>query len=106
MKIDQSTKDVCQSNKNIIKGYLPISLLLSSKLNKTLQEVKVALQTIDRDYDLIIKRVYLYYDMKSVTFGIDDQRNLIIQFLVFVQAYTPTASNIISNGNSTSSNHR
>ena len=26
--------------------------------------------------------------MKLVTFGIDDQRNLIIQFLVFVQPYT------------------
>ena len=30
----------------------------------------------------------MYYDMKLVTFGIDDQRNLIIQFLVFVQPYT------------------
>ena len=28
--------------------------------------------------------------MKLVTFGIDDQRNLIIQFLVFVQPYTQT----------------
>ena len=26
----------------------------------------------------------LYYDMKLVTFGIDDQRNLIVQFPVFV----------------------
>ena len=34
------------------------------------------------------KRLYLYYDMKLVTFGIDDQRNLIIQFPVFVQSYT------------------
>ena len=70
------------------KGYLPISLLLPSKLNKLLQEVKVALQTTNRDYDLVIKRLYLYYDMKLVTFGIDNQRNLIIQFPVFVQPYT------------------
>ena len=66
------------------KGYLPISLLPPSKL----QEVEVALQTTNRDYDLVIKRLYLYYNMEFVTFGIDDQRNLIIQFPVFVQPYT------------------
>ena len=70
------------------KGYLPISLLLSSKLNKILQEVKVALQTTNRDYDLVVKRLYLYYGMKLVTFGIYDLRNLIIQFPAFVQPYT------------------
>ena len=70
------------------KGYLPISLLLPSKLNIILQEVKEALQVTNRDYDLVIKRLYLSYDIKFVTFGIDDQRNFIIQFLVFVQPYT------------------
>ena len=37
------------------KGYLPISLLLPSKLNIILQEVKEALQVTKRDYDLVIK---------------------------------------------------
>ena len=46
---------------------------LISLENKILQEVKVALQTNNRDYDLVIKKLYLYYDMKVVTFGIDDQ---------------------------------
>ena len=32
--------------------------------------------------------MYKYYDMKLVTFGIDQDRNLIIQFPVFVQPYT------------------
>ena len=50
--------------------------------------MREALQVNNRDYDLVIKRLYLYYDMKLVTFGIDDQRNLIIQFLVFVQPHT------------------
>ena len=53
-----------------------------------LEKVKEALQINNRDYDLVIKRLYLYYDMKLVTFGIDDQRNLIIQFLVLVQPHT------------------
>ena len=70
------------------KAYLPISLLLPWKLYILLQEVKEALQITNRDYDLVTKRLYLYYDMKLVTFGIDDQRNLIIQFPVFVQPYT------------------
>ena len=69
------------------EGYLPISLLPPLKLNTILQEVKVSLQTTNRDYDLVIKRLYLYYDMKLVMFSIEYQRNLIIQFPVFVQPY-------------------
>ena len=46
------------------------------------------MQKSNKDYDLILTRLYLYYDMKLVTFGIDNQRNLIIQFPVFVQSYT------------------
>ena len=46
------------------------------------------MQINNRDYDLVIKRLYLYYDVKLVTFGIDDQRNLIIQFPVFVHLHT------------------
>ena len=40
------------------------------------------------DYDIIIKRLHLYYDMKLVTFGKDRKRNLIIQYPIFVQPYT------------------
>ena len=39
------------------------------------------------DYDIVIKRLHPYYDMKLVTFGIDRNRNLIIQFPIFVQPY-------------------
>ena len=70
------------------KGYLPIYLLPPLKLNTVLKEVKEALQVNNGDYDLVIKRLCFYYDIKLVTFGIDDQRNLIIQFLIFVQPYT------------------
>ena len=66
------------------KGYLPISLLSPSKLNIILQQGKQAVQIKNKDYDLVIKRLYLYYDMKLVTSGIDNQRNLIVQFPVFV----------------------
>ena len=38
--------------------------------------------------DIVIKRLHLYYDMKLVTFGIDKDRNIVVQFPVFVQPYT------------------
>ena len=70
------------------KGYLPISLLPPSKLVKILHEVKQVLLKTKKNYGLAIKGMYKYYDMKLVTFGIDQDRNLIIQFPVFVQPYT------------------
>ena len=59
-----------------------------SKLEKILNEVRIAIAKSNKDYDLVLTRLYLYYDMKLVTFGIDNQRNLIVQFPVFVQPYT------------------
>ena len=70
------------------KGYLPIVLLPPSKLEKILNEVRVAIAKSNKDYDLVLTRPYLYYDMKLVTFGIDNKRNLIVQFPVFLQPYT------------------
>ena len=80
-------KTILSSNKSFVKGYFPIILLLPSKLDVILQKVREAVQIKNRDYDLVIKRLYLYYDMKLVTFGIDDQRNLIVQFPVFVHPH-------------------
>ena len=77
-------KQYAQAIRVLSKGYLPISLLSPSKLNMILQKVNQAVQIKIRDYDLVKKRLYLYYDMTLVTFGIDDKRNLIIQFSVFV----------------------
>ena len=42
----------------------------------------------NKNYDLVLNRLYLYYDIKLVTFGIDHDKNLIIQFPVFVAPYT------------------
>ena len=70
------------------KGYLPTSLLPPSKLEKILREVRIAIAKSNKGYDLVLTRLHLYYDMKLVTFGIDNQRNLIVQFPAFVQPYT------------------
>ena len=57
-------------------------------MEKILSEVKIAIRKTNPDYDLVIDRLHLYYDMKLVTFVIDRERNLIIQFPVFIPLYT------------------
>ena len=47
----------------LLKGYLPISLLPPSTLQEILGEVKKAIQITNPDYDIVIKRLYVYYDM-------------------------------------------
>ena len=76
-----------QAIRVLSKGYLPITLLSPSKLNIILQKVRETIQKENKDYDILIKRLYLYYDMKLVMFGVDDKRNLIVQFPVFVHPH-------------------
>ena len=90
-KYEEFISQLCMYEKGIrilSKGYLPISLLPPLKLWEILGEVKKAIQKTNPDYDIVIKRLYLYYDMKLVTFGIDRDRNLIIQCPIFIQPYT------------------
>ena len=72
----------------LAKGYLPNTLITPTKLQEILIEVKKTLQITNPDYDLVIDRLHLYYDMPLITFGIDKNMNLIIQFPIFVQPYT------------------
>ena len=72
----------------LAKGYSPISLITPSILREILRDVKAAIRITNPDYNLVIDRLHLYYDMKLVMFGIDKERNLIIQFPVFIQSYT------------------
>ena len=72
----------------LAKGYLPISLITPLRLKEILTTAKQNLIKTNPDYDIVIKRLHLYYDMKLVTFGIDQKRNLIIQFPIFVTPYS------------------
>ena len=71
----------------LAKGYLPISLIIQLKLKEILNEIRYSVQKTNPNYDLVIKRLHLYSDMKLVTFSIDKDRNLIVQFPVFIQPY-------------------
>ena len=72
----------------LAKGYLPNALITPSKLKEILTEIRKTLHITNPDYDLVIDRLHLYYDMQLVTFGIDKYKNLIVQFPIFIQAYT------------------
>ena len=72
----------------LAKGYLPNTLNTPVKLKEILNEVRKTLEVTNPDYDLVIDRLHLYYDMQLVTFGIDKDKKLIVQFPVLMQPYT------------------
>ena len=72
----------------LVKGYLTNTLITPSKLNEILTEVRKTLLITNPDYDLVIDRLHLYYNMQLVTFGVDKYKNLTVQFLIFIQPYT------------------
>ena len=74
--------------RNLAKGYLLNTLITPVKLKEISNEVRKTLQVTNPNYDLVIDRLHLYYNMQLVTFGIDKDKNLIVQFPVFVQPYT------------------
>ena len=51
-------------------------------------QVKKAVTNTNPKCDLEIKRLHLYYDIKLLNFGMDDNSDLIIQCPVFVQHYS------------------
>ena len=89
-KFIDELKSYSKAIRILSKGYLPITLIMPSKLEAILQQVQPAITKSNQDYEVVLNRLYLYYDMKLVTFGIDYQKNLIIQFPVFVQPYMQT----------------
>ena len=64
----------------LAKGYLPISVITPLKLKEILNAVRTTVRKTNPDYDIVMQRLHLYYDMKLVTFGIDKDKNLIVQF--------------------------
>ena len=50
----------------LVKGYLPILLIIPLKLQEILKSVKDTMTKTNPDYDVIIKRLHLYSNMKLV----------------------------------------
>ena len=72
----------------LAKGYLPNILIKPDKLQEILTEAKKSLHVTNPDYTLVLNRLHLYYDIQLVTFSIDKDMNLVIQFSVFILPYT------------------
>ena len=72
----------------LTKEYLPNTILTPKKLQGILSEGKRLLHITNPDYILVLDRLHLYYDMQLVTFSIDRDMNIVIQFPVFIQPYT------------------
>ena len=87
----------------LAKCYLPNTLITPKKLQEILSEVKRSLQVTNPDYTLVLDRLHLYYDMQLITFGINSNMNLVIQFPVFIQPYTQITFNFIPIRDSSSS---
>ena len=72
----------------LIKGYLPASLFPPTVLCRITSNALQMVQKTNPDYVLTIKHVTEYYDMKMVTFGVSDSKELVVAFPVFVQDHT------------------
>ena len=89
-KFINELKSYSRAIRILSKGYIPITLIMPSKLETILQQVQLSIAKTNLDYEIVLNRLYLYYNIKLVMFGIDYQKNLIIQFRIFVQPYTQT----------------
>ena len=67
------------------KGYLPASLFPPTVLLRITSGALKMVQRMNPDYVLTIQHVTEYYDMKMVTFGVNDGDDLLVAFPVFVQ---------------------
>ena len=78
---------ICICNKNFGKRISTKYFDNTIKIKRILNEVRNTFKVTNPNYDLVIDRLHLYYDMQLVTIGIDKDKNLIIQFQVFIQSY-------------------
>ena len=70
------------------KGYLPASLFPPTILCRITSNALQMVQKKNPDYVLTIKHITEYYDMKMVTFGVNDGEELVVAFPVFIQDHT------------------
>ena len=58
MRFINELKSYSKAKHVLSKGYLPISLIPSSKLEAILQQVKTALAKTNKNHDLVLNRLY------------------------------------------------
>ena len=97
---------ICNSCQNFGKRLSTNFTCTSIKIERNSICSENHIRKINQDYEIIINKLHLYYDMKLITFSIDRDKKLIIQFPVFTQTYTQQLLILYQIRNSTSPYHR
>ena len=87
-ELERVLRDFLSAVEILSRGYLPASLFPPSTLHRITSNALRMVQKKNPDYVLTITHVTEYYDMKMVTFGVDDGEELLVAFPVFVQDHT------------------
>ena len=69
------------------KGYLPPQLFPPTALSALAQQAITMIKQQHPDYKLALPHITDYYDMRLVTFALDEHGRLVIAFPIFVQDY-------------------
>ena len=87
-ELERVLREFLSAVRILSKGYLPASLFPPTILCKITSNALQMVQRKNPDYVLTIKHVTEYYDMKMVTFGVNDSEELVMAFPVFIQDHT------------------
>ena len=87
-ELERVLREFLSAVRILSKGYLPASLFPPTILRRITSNALQMVQRKNPDYVLTIKHVTEYYDMKMVTFGVNDGEELVVAFPVFVQDHT------------------
>ena len=69
------------------KGYLPPQMFPPTTLVRTSEKAIAMMKEKNPDYVLALSHINDYYDMRMVTFGVDDQDKLVICFPIFIKDF-------------------
>ena len=87
-ELERVLREFLSAVRILSKGYLPASLFPLTILCRITSNALQMVQKKNPDYVHTIKHVTEYYDMKMVTFGVNDGEELVVAFPVFVQHHT------------------
>ena len=87
-ELERVLREFLSAVRILSKDYLPTSLFLPTILHRITSNALQMVQRKNPDYVLTIKHVTEYYDMKMVTFGVNDGEELVVAFPVFIQDHT------------------
>ena len=87
-ELERVLREFLSAVRILSKGYLPASLFPPTVLHRITSNALQMVQKKNPDYVFMIKHVTEYYDMKMVTFDINDSEELVVAFPVFVQDHT------------------